>query len=96
MITTKNTTLVALALLLVLLSSYSHGYEVSTHAALVREAYNLSTLPDKQATGGSGSIIPGVLTRLGLNGSSNLGNVYLDMNSTSGAVIARLAQNMGD
>ncbi|MCL2873257.1 MAG: hypothetical protein FWF41_09890 [Betaproteobacteria bacterium] len=44
--TAKNTILVALALLLMLLSSYSYGYEVSTHAALVREAYNLSTLPD--------------------------------------------------
>jgi len=66
------------AILLLVFSTASWSYEVSTHAALTREAYKKSTLQ-------AGDL----LTRLGIGNDGNLGNVYLDMNP-GGTVTARL------
>ena len=58
----------------------SFGYELSTHGALVREAYDRSTLQT-----------PDWMTRLGVgNGSADLGNVYLDMSSDGTTITLRL------
>jgi len=72
------------AILLLVFSTASWSYEVSTHAALTREAYKKSALQ-------AGDL----LTRLGVSsivddlGNVNLGNIYFDVDP-SGTVTARL------
>ncbi len=60
-------------------SSLSHSYEVSTHAALTREAHQRSTLQNAD-----------LLQRLGLSSlQQDLGEIYFDINPGSGAIVAR-------
>ncbi len=60
-------------------TDYSNAYEVSTHAALTREAYQRSTLQNTD-----------LLQRLGLSSlQQDLGEIYFDINPGSGAIVAR-------
>ncbi len=68
-----------LVIVTIFYSSLSNAYEVSTHAALTREAYQRSTLQNTD-----------LLQRLGLSLSEKgLGEIYFDINPGSGAIIAR-------
>jgi hypothetical protein len=76
-----------LILFLAFLSSYSYGYEVSTHAALAREAYGKSKLETQPTPPETIDL----LTRLGVSSyKGDLGNLYLDMNLDKGIVTVRL------
>lgn len=60
-------------------SDYSYSYEVSTHAALTREAYQRSTLQNTD-----------LIQRLGLSSlQQDLGEIYFDMNPGNSAIVAR-------
>lgn len=60
-------------------SGLSYGYEVSTHAALTREAYQRSMLKNTD-----------LIQRIGLSSlQQDLGEIYFDINPGSGAIVAR-------
>ncbi|MDR1530450.1 MAG: hypothetical protein LBS40_08695 [Burkholderiales bacterium] len=64
---------------LILYPNLSFAYEVSTHAALTREAYQRSMLQNTD-----------LLERLGIAiFQENLGEIYFDINPSSGEIIAR-------